>query len=106
MRVFIPSLPTRFDIATNSRIPSIDLNPAAAFGELVHMTNEGDTIEEAMDKIHSAVSTMDEDDYILAVGDVALIAAALVYANDRFSSAKLLQWSRKSHKYNIQEVKF
>lgn len=107
MSVFIPALPTRFDQAIQMRVPSIDLNPAARFGELVIMSKEDDALDEAMDCIKSKIDNeLTRDDYILSVGDVVLITAAMVYANDKLGFARVLQWDRKLQKYHITEVRF
>ena len=97
--IFIPNMPTRFDVATQTRIPAIDLNPASKLGNLMLMA-PNETIEE----IEEAASLIEKQDAILCVGDVVLTAAAIAYACKKNGSANLLRWDRNLHSYYEQEV--
>jgi len=107
-KVFIPSLPTRYDAATDSRVPSLDLNPAAQFGELVNMSS--DPIRHGHFAIHiEEIQRMieheaEKDDLILCVGDVILTAAALSYFNKKHGKVNALRWDKKRRSYTIEEV--
>lgn len=98
-RVFIPSMPTRYDAATRQRVPSVDLNPAATFGDIQILASKFD-IQAVQDGLHD----MQEEDYILAVGDVILTAVAINEAWRRLGVAKLLRWDRVRKEYDIAEI--
>jgi hypothetical protein len=106
MKVFIPALPTRFDQATQRRVPSIDLNPAAQYGELVIMSEIGSDLETARKEIIESIKDITEEDYLLSVGDIILVTTACLHANQKLGFVRLLQWSRKNQKYNLTEVSF
>lgn len=103
-RVFIPSVPTRFDAVTQTRIPSMDLNPAADYGELVVMSEAGEEMESAIDRVYSLSQNVGKDDFLLAVGDIVLIAAAIAYISDNLGSARILRWDKHERKYHMVEV--
>jgi hypothetical protein len=106
-KVFIPNLPMRYDQVTNKKIPSIDLNPASHYGELIPLI-EGkiDSYQLGFAEISSRIKAeMKAGDFILSVGDVLLVAAAILYANESFGSVNVLRWDRQMHKYFIVEAK-
>lgn len=106
-KVFIPSLPTRFDAATQSRVPSLDLNPAAQFGELVKMVEgpvDKSNMQAAIDAIGEAAQEIGPDDLVLCVGDFVLAAACIAYANDRNGAVNVLRWDKARRSYDILEV--
>jgi len=106
-KVFIPQLPTRFDKATGQRIPTIDTNPAAKFGELVQMFGPDVPKGKALAALSSAdgAPAIGPGDSVLAVGDVALLAVVLVKAIERNGRATLLRWDSESKTYRPEEVR-
>lgn len=103
--VYIPSLPTRYDAATGQRVPSLDLNPAAAYGDLVNMVDGPvEDIPAAISIIKEKVPRIMDFDYVLAVGDVILTTALIAYVCAQNGSAHVLRWDRKRHEYDIVEV--
>ena len=108
--VFIPHVPTRYDPLTDSRVPTLDLNPAATFGQLVRLTTPSagpltqDNLDVALNEIQHGISGIQPDDYVVAVGDPILVAAAIAYASDINGSVKVLRWDRHNHCYNCLEV--
>ena len=106
-KVFIPSLPTRFDAVTGTRIPSLDLNPASNYGELVVWTrgpHEPDDISAAAKTVTRMSHAVKEDDYVLAAGDLIVAAAAIAAIHKRLGKVKLLRWDRRVKKYDVMEV--
>lgn len=108
-RVYLPHVPTRYDHLTNSRVPSVDFGPAAAFGQLVELTTydraiSSDEIDDALEQIQTNLSQLTDRDYIVAAGDPILIAAAVSYAHDLIGVARVLRWDRQTKKYNLVEV--
>jgi len=111
MNIFIPNLPTRFDRSTNRRVPSIDINPAADWGKLIHLTDPETSINSkslqsaAYDASINLAFNFENGDAILCVGDIALVG--IVIAQVRLSGApiRLLRWDRYDKKYELVEVK-
>jgi hypothetical protein len=104
-KVFIPQLPTRFDKATGARVPSIDVNPASQFGDLVMMFSDIATRSAAIANVEWATQAILPDDYILAVGDVALLALTIVHTLRRNGRATLLRWDNDFREYRTEELK-
>lgn len=108
-KVFIPNLPTRHDEATQQRVPSLDLNPAAQFGELVTLTegalHDLPALHRARDAIRIAtMKDLRPQDCILCVGDVALTALCIAHALARNGHVTLLRWDRNKRSYDAVEV--
>ena len=104
-RVFIPQLPTRWDVATNQRIPAIDSNPAAQWGELVIMYPHDTPKEQAIARLRAAgTPPIEPGDYILAVGDVVLLTLVILGAMRRNGYATLLRWDSETKTYRTEEV--
>ena len=106
-KVFIPQVPTRFDHATQERVPSLDLNPARQYGEFVEMTHysrPGRT-DEALAELKTTIRHATADDLILVVGDIVLVAAAISMMNDMFGRALVLRWDRDKKSYDFVEVR-
>lgn len=111
-KVYLPSLPTRWDAATGKQVPSLDLNPAADFGTLQIITSgpqaTGDEMDEALANVISAAEDYDYDagDSVLMVGD-SIINAAFISAamGEDCSPVRCLRWDRKNRTYHEVEVK-
>lgn len=109
--VFIPHVPTRYEPLKGGRVPTIDLNPAAEHGTLVLLADlecggpvTQELLPKALEQIHDKLSQMTCDDYIVAVGDPILVAAAIAYAADQHGKVKVLRWDRHSKRYVALEV--
>lgn len=102
-KVYVPQQPSRFDAATRLWIPTVNLEPARAFGEVVVM------LPPNANRLHTAplVAALKEqmehytaEDYIVAVGDPSLIAAAACIAARKTGGAlRLLKWDRMASNY-------
>lgn len=108
-KVFIPNLPTRHDEATQQRVPSLDLNPAAQFGELVTLTegpiSDLPALRSARDVIRTkTLKDIGPGDCILCVGDVALTALCIAYALTRNGAVTILRWDRNKRSYDAVAV--
>lgn len=102
--VFIPQLPTRFDKATGQRVPSIDVNPASRYGELKSLFGLAVPRDEALAGIRTSIRQIGPDDYILAVGDIVLLAMTVAYALISNGRATLLRWDNDLKSYRTEEV--
>ena len=105
-KVIVPNLPTRYDAATDKRVPSVDLNPASAYGEIITLT-EGSVrynmMNDAAKKVKDTIAIMNEGDYLVCAGDPILFAAAMHYASFYFKSLKVLRWDKNNLAYDTVE---
>lgn len=104
-RAFIPSVPARYDPLSNKKIPTIDLRPVQHFGEPILLVPVGGA-EEPQRLIAEGLRGFTEDDYIVAVGDPVLIAAAAYWAQrylpmDSSEPINMLRWNRYESAYEL-----
>lgn len=101
-KVYVPQVPSRFDASTRLWCPSVNLQPAEKFGEVVVM------LPPNANRLHTAPLTqalkeamkdMTSDDYVVAVGDPSLIAAAAVISWRKTGKLRILKWDRMSATY-------
>jgi hypothetical protein len=104
-KVFIPQLPTRYDKAMGIRVPSIDVNPASQFGDLVPLFGLDVPHDETLFSIRTNANQIGADDYILAVGDVTLLALTIAYTLIRHGRATVLRWSNDAKEYRVEEIR-
>lgn len=105
-KVFIPSLPTRHDEATGQTVPALDLNPAAEYGELVHVHMGPITRETITGAIDTArEQNVGPEDYILAVGDIVLLTTLITAACQANGTAQVLRWDKKHRAYDVVTVR-
>ncbi len=105
-KVFIVNLPTKYDRATDTIVPAVDINAATDFGELV-VVNHGrviddDGLEEAQNNWRKVRDDYRDEDYILTIGDVALLITATSDVMRRFGRVNLLRWNRELQSYRPQ----
>lgn len=108
-KVYAPMVPSRFDHGTGLWIPIVNLSPARAFGEIVTM------LPPNANRLHTAplvaairdkMESFGPDDYIIAVGDPSLIAAAACIAVRKTGGVlRLLKWDRILGQYIPVEMK-
>jgi len=107
-KVFVPQQPSRFDAATRLWIPTVNLDPAKEYGDVEVM------LPPNANRLHTApliaalkdkMAGFTDDDYIVAVGDPSLIAAAAcIAARKTGGSLKMLKWDRMSRNYISVEI--
>jgi len=115
-KVFVASLPMRWDAATKREVPSLDLNPAMEFGELVIITEgrkDGEAMGDAIELMEKRAQEFKNGDYVLMIGDpilnalfVAEIALRLHYDDDLHTPLDIncLRWVRKEHRYETIKI--
>ena len=109
-RVFIPNLPTRFDPVADCRVASVDISDALRFGELDYFNHIGmqpspNVLETMILNIRTKVKGFYKpDDFILAIGDPILIAAAIHYALEESRVVNVLRWSRADRAYRCLPI--
>lgn len=107
-KVFVPQQPSRFDAATRLWMPTVNLDPAKEYGAVeVMLPPNANRLHTAplIAAIKDKMSEFTEDDYIVAVGDPSLIAAAACIAARKTGGLlKMLKWDRMSRSYISVEI--
>jgi len=102
-KVYAPQVPSKYDPATKLWVPSINLEPANAFGEIVVMLPPNANrlhINPLIIALREQMKDFTKDDYIIAVGDPSLIAAASCIAVRKTSGLlRILKWDRQTSSY-------
>jgi hypothetical protein len=101
-KVYAPQVPARFDTGSGLWIPSVDLGAATQFGEIVECLPPGATRLHTAQLVVALKDQMSEyspEDFVIAVGDPSLIAAASVIAYKKVGYIQLLKWDRLSRVY-------
>lgn len=108
-KVYAPQVPSKYDQATKLWVPSINLEPATGFGELVVMLPPNANrlhINPLIIAIKEQMKDFTADDYIIAVGDPSLIAAASCIAVRKTGGLlRILKWDRQTSSYISVEAK-
>ncbi len=101
--VFIPQETRRRNPMTGAFEPVHDLSPALAYGDLVllHSPAAGGIDPKPMlEAMRRKLAAFSDDDYILATGNPAAIAAAVMIASAlNRGRIKLLSWDRRTKQY-------
>lgn len=107
-KVYAPQIPQKRDAPTKLWIPSINIDPALKYGELVVMLPPNANrlhIAPLVAALQEQMANYTRDDYLVAVGDPSLIAAAACIAIRRTNGLlRILKWDRLSSTYLPVEV--
>lgn len=109
-RVFVVQQPTGRDPANGMVRNTMDLTPAAAWGDLSFILPETENpfrdISQTARKVHNhlAMRGYGPDDFLLLVGNPTLIAVVAAVAASQVGRLRLLQWHRTDHSYRPVEV--
>ncbi len=108
-KVYAPQQPSRFDVSTRLWIPTMNMQPAAKYGELVVL------LPPNANRLHTApllaalkdgMENFTTEDYLICVGDPSLIAAAAcVAARKTGGLLRLLKWDRMTSDYIAVELR-
>lgn len=102
-RVYAPQVPSKYDAATKLWVPSINLEPAKQFGEVVTMLPPNANrlhISPLIVALKDQMKDYTAEDYIVAVGDPSLIAAAACLAVRKTGGLlRILKWDRQTSSY-------
>lgn len=106
--VYVPQQPSKYDQTSRLWIPTINLEPAQKFGEVIVM------LPPNANRLHSAplaaaikerMKDFCEDDYIVALGDPSLIAVAACIATKKTNGLlRMLKWDRIQSHYICVEM--
>jgi len=108
--VYLPAVPMRYDAHNDERIPALDVSGASDFGDMKTLLNLDrpllpSEMPSAINEICTKLKPIQSDDFIVAVGDPVLIAAAVSYGIHKNGVAKMLRWNRISKSYQPIEVR-
>lgn len=107
-KVYAPQVPSKYDAATKLWVPSINLEPAAQFGEIVVMLPPNANrlhINPLIVALKEQMKDFNDQDYIIAVGDPSLIAAAACIAVRKTNGLlRILKWDRQTSSYIAVET--
>ena len=108
-KVYAPQQPSKFDQSTKLWIPTMDLTPAEAFGELIIILPNGVSRMQTAPLVTVIKEKMQDyrhEDWLLCVGDPSLIAAAAcVAAKTTGGILRLLKWDKRLASYTSTEMK-
>jgi hypothetical protein len=106
--VYVPQLPSRYDLATQVWIPTINIQPANRWGEVKIMfpqTVSRVATAPLIDAMREIMRDVGPQDALCAVGDPALIAAGACFFAKRTGLLRLLRWDRYARDYILVESK-
>lgn len=90
--------------------PKIDIQTASDFGDVVTLVPASHTraalvTQPTLAGFRRALQDFCDDDYILPVGDITLVAMAVaVAASINRGRVKLLRWSREDKRYDVVDM--
>lgn len=106
-RVFLPQIVERFDKDKGVMVAAFDFSAAAQFGQLTPILEKEDDpifLARITGKIRKVLSDFTDNDYLLAVGDPAVIAVCAGIVLRRHKTLKLLKWDRRLRIYQQLEI--
>lgn len=102
-KVYVPQVPSKYDTATKLWVPSVNLDNAKQYGEILVMLPPNANrlhINPLITALREQMKDFGPEDYIVAVGDPSLIAAASCIAVRRTNGLlRILKWDRLSSSY-------
>lgn len=106
-KVYLPHIVERYDMDKKAMVSAFDFSAAAQFGQLTPILDKDDDViflARITSKIRKVLENFTEHDYLLAVGDPAVIAVCAGIILRRHKTLKLLKWDRKLRIYTNLEV--
>lgn len=101
--VYVPQQPTRR--VNGELVDSVNLAPAAKFGQIKILLPNGATMFEAAplkSRMENILKDFTDNDYILAVGDpTAMVWAGIIAAKHNRGNVKILKWDRDNRVYIV-----
>lgn len=102
-KVYIIQQPMRRNSRSGEWEPSMNLNPAAAYGDIEVLLNHQEaalTPQPMIQKLKRLLNNFCDDDFLVAVGDpTAIAAAAMVASWFNNGRVKMLRWDKRSKNY-------
>lgn len=108
-KIYIPQVPSRYDTAVRAWVPTVNLDPAKEFGELVVMLPPNANrlhISPILAALREKMADYEKGDAIVAVGDPSILAAAAcIAARKTGGELRMLKWDRILGNYIAVEMK-
>jgi len=108
--VYAVQVPHYFDQGAQEWRPKVNVHAATSFGAVVTLIPH-DQVHAAlvthptMNTLRRKLKDFNDEDFILPVGDITLVAMAVSIALDvNRRRAKLLRWSRERREYDVVEL--
>lgn len=102
--VFVPQIPTHFDMASGAFVPRIDIGQAASYGELLPILAEKMPMAAALGRIRATARIIKREDYILATGEVIFLSLTIAIALINNGAANVLRWNKARQTYTKEVV--
>lgn len=105
-KVYAPHQPSKYDRTVSEWLPTINLEPATKFGKLEILLPPNANLMHAGPLVTALSERMKDysrDDYLIAVGDPTLFAAAAVIAYRQTGRLRMLKWDRMASDYFVVE---
>lgn len=106
-KVFIPHVVKKRDPQTGEQKPIFDFTAAKAFGEIVELSDAKTLHGESMltsGALWGDLLDFQKGDYLLCVGDPAMIALCAGILLRRFDVLRVLRWDRITKTYQEVEL--
>lgn len=106
--IYITQLPSRRSPEHGGYVPTVDVTPAKLFGELRFIFPPGMNVQDmsaAAEQMAAALEDFDPGtDYLLPMGDPALMTLAAAQLGARFEQFRILKWDRHSGAYFVHAI--
>lgn len=104
--VFVTQIPSRME--RGAWVPTVDISPAKAFGNLRIIIPSGlnfASAEDAIVQLRGGLQTFNpEKDYLVPLGDPTVMVVAAAILGREHNSFRLLKWDRDARQYFPYEV--
>jgi len=109
-KCFAPQIPSRFDRGSGLWVPTINMAPAREHGELIELLPPEASRMSIAPLMAALRERMDNEfndgDYMIAVGDPSIIAAACIIAARKSGGImRILRWDRQTSSYMLVEAR-
>lgn len=103
-RAFIVQEPVKFEPTSNAWVRSVDVRPAREWGELEFLLPGNHLLPQdpsaAIEALRAKLADFSDDDYLVLVGDLALVGYAVALAADANEGrVATLKWDRTQRRY-------
>lgn len=107
-KVYVPQIPSRYDSQIQSWVPTVNLDPAKAFGqiEILLPPEAGRMAPDALRKILlKSMEKITANDWLLATGDPVITAIATTISVQKLDGLlRLLRWDKRVKAYEPIEI--
>jgi len=101
--VIIPHLPLRLDKATGSDVPTVDLNKAEQYGELISIS-KGSLWPGDHEELESALDAIPEDSLVMCIGDIIPLHLTISHLLWKYGHCTLMRFERQYKDYRFQRI--